>query len=75
MKVVENLSALDLKAGRENAVKPQESVGIVKLQIHSIMPYDNKKASMPKMMAGGKKAKPAMVVKPGSKKMGSKKSC
>lgn len=44
------------------------------------MPYDNKKASMPKMMAGSKKEKPAMMAKPGSKKnnskkMGSKKSC
>ena len=40
------------------------------------MPKDNKKtkAAMPKMMVGGKKGKPAMV-KPGSKKMGSKKSC
>ncbi len=41
------------------------------------MPKDNKmtKASMPKMMAGSKKGKPAMMAKPGSKKMGSKKSC
>jgi hypothetical protein len=37
------------------------------------MPYDNKKASMPKM-AGGKKPKPVMT-KPSDKKMGSKKSC
>ncbi len=38
------------------------------------MPYDKKKASMPKMAAGSKKTKPAMT-NPAGKKMGSKKSC
>lgn len=41
------------------------------------MPKDAKmtKASMSKMMAGGKKPKPTMMKPGGSKKMGSKKSC